>query len=282
MKLDLHCHSYCSDGKLPPEDLLAQALAENVELFAITDHDTVDAYFTKELQVAEKPRYFISGIELSSQCMGHNIHIVGLDFDLHNDALRAFIAKQKAIRLERAQLIDKRLASANMPNVLATAKTLFGNVDIGRPHLAKAMCELGYVKNIKRAFDKHLGNGKLGDVKSLWPEMAQAIAVINEAGGVAVLAHPLKYKMTATKRRRLLQAFKEVGGKAVEMGGHGDNADKRQVLLKDINALGLALSAGSDFHSPDWAYAKIGQVPLLPKDATPVWQLFNHTPITGE
>lgn len=282
MKLDLHCHSHCSDGKLAPEQLLSLALAENLSLFAITDHDTVDAYYAPRLQAAPKPEYFVTGVELSSQWLGHNIHIVGLDFSIETPEFQQFIAKQKAIRLERVQLIDKRLAAANMPNVLSTAQSLFGAVDMGRPHLAQAMCELGYVKNIKQAFAKHLGNGKLGDVKQFWPDMAQAVAVIRKARGVAVLAHPLKYKMTATKRGRLLAAFKQAGGQAVEIGGQGDSPEKRDVLLRQILALQLAVSAGSDFHSPDWAYSKIGHVPALPKQATAVWQLFENTPVISE
>jgi predicted metal-dependent phosphoesterase TrpH len=278
MNIDLHCHSTASDGKLAPLEVLALAVKEGVEVFSITDHDSVAGIREVLRSDAAKPPFLVTGIELSTQCMGAGIHIIGLDFTLDAPAIAGFIERQRNVRKERAEIIDQRLAKKGMPDVLTGALHYCPDLgQVGRPHFAQAMVDKGYVKTVNQAFDRWLGNGKLGDVKNGWPEMAEAVAAINAAGGVAVLAHPLKYKMTFSKLQRLMQAFKEAGGQAVEV--IDSQADKQQLkrLQQLAGDLQLAASAGSDFHSPDWAWAQLGKVAALPENLTPVWQLFRHT-----
>lgn len=282
MKIDLHCHSTASDGKLSPEELFHLAEQAELDYFAITDHDTTSGYrqLYKQDAVSSSTVALISGIEVSTQWSGVGIHIVGLDFDAHHPAIEQLILTQRAIRESRANIIDARLAANNMQNTLAGALTYCPDIgQVGRPHFAQHMVDMGYVKNIKQAFDRWLGNGKLGDVKSQWPEISEAVDAIISAGGIAVIAHPLRYKMTFTKLRRLSEHFKEVGGQAIEVIGYQASPDKQAQLNKMVADLSLFASAGSDFHDPEWRWSQIGKIAQLPASLPPVWQLFNKSRI---
>ena len=278
MKFDLHCHSNASDGKLSPEALLERARDAGLSLFAITDHDTLQGY----RQVADCRESFqlVSGIELSTVWSGVAIHIVGLDFDPDHPAIQAMIERLREARHERALIIDKRLADRGMPGSLQGALTHCPDIgQVGRPHFAEYLYEQGYVKSVNEAFDKWLGSGKIGDVKTGWPSIAEAVTSITDAGGVAVLAHPLRYKMTFSKLRQLLACFQEAGGQAVEVVGSSMQADKQKQLCKLVQAMQLGASGGSDFHSPDWQWAQIGRLDPLPAGIKPVWQFFQRTNI---
>lgn len=281
MKFDLHCHSTASDGKLSPQEVLAIVADSGVELFALTDHDTIQGYSA----IKDQPRSFtcISGIELSTVWSGVSVHIIGLDFNPGHPAMQEAIEFLRHARAERAYIIDERLAKKGMPGTLQGALTYCPDLgQVGRPHFAEFMLQQGYVKTLNEAFDKWLGNGKIGDVKTGWPSLQQTVGWIKQAGGVAVLAHPLRYDMTFSKMRRLISAFKECGGQAVEVLGQQASPDQKNELIKLVRQEGLAGSGGSDFHNPDWAWAQIGKIEALPKDITPVWALFNHTKIVKE
>jgi hypothetical protein len=278
MKFDLHCHSNASDGKLSPQEVIALVERTDVQLFALTDHDTVAGFKA----VKQMPTNFtlVSGIEISSVWSGVGVHIIGLDFDIEHSSVQEAVGFLRNARTERAHIIDERLAKKGMPNTLQGALSFCPDIgQVGRPHFAEYMLQQGYVKSMSDAFDRWLGNGKIGDVKTGWPSLEQSIQWIKDAGGVAVLAHPLRYGMTFSKMRRLISTFKQYGGEAVEILGQQASPDKKHELIKCIKQEGLAGSGGSDFHTPDWAWAQIGKIELLPQDITPVWSLFKHTKI---
>lgn len=278
MKFDLHCHSTASDGKLTPLALYQSACEAEIELLAVTDHDTVAGFqLLCELGMhkRDQPR-LISGVELSCQWSGVGIHIIGLDFDADHEAITGIIRYQRQVRESRAKLIDKRLAAKLMPGTLVGALQYCPDIgQVGRPHFARFMVDKGYVSSEQQAFDRWLGNGKIGDVKSDWPEVDKAVAAITEAGGIAVVAHPLRYKMTFSKLKRLLADFSDCGGQAVEVVGHQVSPDKLKQLVRAVDQLGLAASGGSDFHDPQWRWAQLGRLPALPESLVPVWKLFN-------
>ena len=278
MIFDLHCHSNVSDGKLSPEAVISRVKEAGVELFSLTDHDSIAAY--QQIDLSEMPFTMVSGIELSCQWAGVSVHIVGLDFDLQHPEMLKAIAHQREVRAQRAQIIDERLAKKGMLNTLQGALTFCPDIgQVGRPHFAQYMLDQGYVSSMKQAFDRWLGNGKLGDVKSGWPELQQCVQWINDAGGVAVLAHPLRYKLTFSKLKRLIEAFSDSGGAAVEVVGQQSPQDKKKQLTDFVIAQGLAGSGGSDFHDPSWAWAQIGCVEPLPKSIQPVWERFERTDV---
>ena len=275
MKLDLHCHSVASDGKLTADELVTLAEAAELDYFSITDHDTTAAY--KELKGRQFSFRLVTGIEISSQWSGVGIHIVGLNFNVDHVRITELIHHQRQVREKRARAIAQRLAANGMPGCLQGALAICHDIgQIGRPHFAQYMVSQGFVKSEKQAFDKWLGNGKLGDVKSHWPSIEEVVSAIVSAGGVAVLAHPLRYKMTFSKLRRLVSHFTEVGGQAIELVGHQVSPDKQKQLNKLAVDHQLAASAGSDFHDPQWRWAQVGQLPALPSDIVPIWQLFEH------
>ena len=281
MKFDLHCHSSASDGKLLPKDVLQRAAEAGLDLFALTDHDTIAGY--REVCSVETAFNFVSGIELSAQWQGVAVHIVGLDFDAESEVITNAISHQRKVREERAYKIDELLAKKGMTGVLDGALSYCPDIgQVGRPHFAKAMVDKGYVDSVNKAFDKWLGAGKIGDVKNGWPMIEQAVHWVTEGGGVTVLAHPLRYKVTFSKLRRLIEEFAQVGGHAVEVVGQQMKPDQKKQLIRVVEQFNLAASGGADFHDPDWAWAQIGQIEALPESLTPVWQLFNNTVISSK
>lgn len=278
MKFDLHCHSTASDGKLSPQDVLAEAKKSGVSLFALTDHDTVDGYLSVRDQA--EGIQLVSGIELSSLWSGMSIHIVGLDFDAEHPAIQQAIGDLRKAREERAYKLDKKLEKLGMPNTLQGALRFCPDIgQIGRPHFAEYMVKQGYVESINKAFDQWLGAGKIGDIKTGFPSMENCVEAINKAGGVAVIAHPLRYKMTMTKLRALISCFKQAGGQAVEVSNTQMHPDKRIQLCRYIEQQGLAGSGGADFHSPEWQWTQIGNIPSIPQTIQPVWELFKQTKV---
>lgn len=254
MIIDFHTHSHASDGALAPSALLAEALAAGVEQFAVTDHDTVAGYVAL-LEGESLPPGFrlLAGTELSSLWSGVGVHVVGLGMDIGHPGFQAGLVRLDAARRERAELIAEKLERRGMPGALAGARAEAGDSQIGRPHFAAWMVSQGHVADANQAFDKYLGAGKPGDVKTCWPGMAEVTEWIVAAGGVAVLAHPLKYKMTRVKLKRCLKDFMAAGGSAMEVYSGRQTREQTLDLCEIANELGLLASAGSDFHA-HWEY----------------------------
>lgn len=269
LKADLHTHTTASDGVLTPAELVRRAAEQGVELLAITDHDTVAAYEGLEVPAGLT---LLSGVELSCQWHGINIHVVGLGFTLAADAMREALARQSRARDERAEIIAARLHKLGFSGALEGARRHAGGAEIGRPHFAAFLVEAGHVPDVERAFNRYLGAGKPGDVKALWPELPEAVGWIRAAGGVAVLAHPLHYKMTNTKLRRLVDDFRAAGGQAIEMAAVGAPSSQNDMLISIARARDMALSTGSDFHRPAFG-VELGLARPVPNGSTPVWSL---------
>jgi hypothetical protein len=269
---DLHCHSNQSDGILSPEALVSRAKERNVSVLALTDHDTCAGYDRAQCQAAIEDIKLISGIELSTQWRNRSVHIVGLNFDTKSSELLQLIDAQFARREERAHLIAKKLSGVGFDGVYEVARKYSGEGIIGRPHFAKALVEMGKVSSIDQAFKRYLGNGKVGDVKQLWPDMDECIEPIKKAGGIAVLAHPKKYPMTRTKLCELTEDFAEVGGEGIEViSGRQEQADVKDVAKIAIK-YGLKGSCGSDFHAPGAPWSELGNMPTMPEGLETVWQ----------
>ncbi|WP_417228118.1 PHP domain-containing protein [Amphritea sp.] len=258
---DLHCHSCYSDGELTPAELLQGAHERGVAVFAITDHDTVAGIGELRTAAADYDVKVLSGIELTSEWGRNMVHIVGLGFDEHHPALCDYLRKIDQLRLQRAGLINEKLMKRNMPDLLPRVLELSGTGQVGRPHFAQAMVEAGVVKNEVQAFNRYLGAGKVGDVKAEWPTMEEAIDIIHQAGGIAVLAHPTKYNMTFTKVRILTGGFCEQGGDAIEISYPGIESGHQLQLDKLASKFNIMVSAGSDFHKRQFHWTDIGKYP---------------------
>lgn len=272
---DLHSHSSASDGILSPAALVSRAKTNNVTALALTDHDTVAGLPEAVAQAANDGLTLIAGIEFSSQWQNRGVHIVGLNIDPDAPSIREAVSHQAAIREQRAEMIGARLAQMGVPGALEGAKARAGKKGtLGRPHFARFMVDEGYVSNINQAFKRYLGPGKPGDVKQGWPDFEQVIAWIKAAGGVAVLAHPCKYKMTRTKLCVMVQAFVDAGGEGIEVVCGPQTPNQTRDINGIANKFNLKASCGSDFHSPGQAWQELGRFPRLPENSEAVWHLF--------
>ena len=271
MIVDFHTHSLASDGALAPMELLRRAKAAGVQQFALTDHDTTAGYLAVRHTSEAGEVGLISGVELSCRWASTMVHVVGLNFDAYAPEMVAMVEQLTQAREERAEKIATRLAGVGIDGALKGAKAIANESQIGRPHFATWMAETGAVDSVTEAFDKYLGTGKIGDVKMFWPPLSDVVQAITRAGGVAILAHPLKYRLTGMKLRALINDFKVAGGGAIEvLNGRQPETDlKRLSQLAEGN--GLMCSVGSDFHR-DFEYGpKLGiDVERLPNGAY-VW-----------
>ena len=269
--IDFHTHSSASDGALNPKELLERAAREGVTRFALTDHDTINGYLTVKDRVPEGLR-LVSGVELSCQWARIGIHVVGLGFDPDAPSLRQHLQLLDAARLVRATRIGERLESAGMTGALRGAQSVASGAQIGRPHFARWMVMAGHVDSEEAAFKRFLGRGKPGDISVLWPSLEATTAAIKQAGGLSVLAHPLEYKMTATKLRALTVAFAEAGGDAMELINGRPRPGDIAALWRLIEDRQLAVSVGSDFHRDTPYGAGLGVVPSDIPAGRGVWE----------
>ncbi len=250
--IDFHTHSAASDGALSPRDLVALACERQVGMLAITDHDTIAGYLAVERdgEYTQNPAgmRLIPGIEFSCRWSGTTIHILGLGMDCDHRAMREGLAVLNTARIERGKKIALRLEALGFAGALDGALAEAGDSQLGRPHFSAWMVAQGHVADHSRAFDKYLGQGKTGDVKAFWPELAQVVEWIVAAGGVAVIAHPLKYKFTRMKLRRLVIDFMAAGGEGIEIASGYQRADQTAQLRGLASEFALEVSVGSDFH----------------------------------
>ncbi len=269
MIVDFHCHSDCSDGQLSPVELIKWAEQRNVQMLSITDHDTLDAYQQK----IKTPIKIITGIEFSTQWNKVGIHVVGLNVDANSKQLQQVVVAQKLQRLKRAEIIAKRLEKLGLKDALKTIQESQKKQFIGRPDFAQLLVNQGICTDFNQAFKKYLGTGKIGDVKNQWKKLNEVICAITQAGGVAVLAHPLYYQLSNSKLRRLLTDFKKAGGAGLEVINGYQNPDKTGYLSKLCQELEFNASIGSDFHSPN-QWKKLGCDSRLIAELNPVWAEF--------
>lgn len=272
MIFDLHTHTTLSDGVLTPHELIARAVARDVDVLSITDHDTIDAY--REVPLAHDRLKIIPGIELSTQWGTTGIHVLGLNFDLHSDAILEAARNQTETRLERARRIAENLRKKGIGDAFAGTRKLSAGNYIGRPQFAQYLINIGKADTMHTAFKKYMGDGKAGDVKNYWAELPQIIQWIRAANGIAVLAHPLKYKLTRTRLKRLLDSFVAAGGQGMEVVSGQQTPQQTSGMAQLCEQKNLLASVGSDFHTPGKPWAELGKFAPLPGHLSPVWERF--------
>ncbi|WP_194439522.1 RNase RNM [Vibrio fluminensis] len=273
MRIDLHSHTTASDGRFSPQELVDRAVSFNLDVLAITDHDTVDALATAKQYVAEQELELkiINGIEISTVWENKDIHIVGLNIDPENPQLRKLIEEQQQRRMVRAELIATRLAKATREGVLEEVSQIAGDAPITRAHFAAWLVENGYAKTMQMVFKKYLTRNNPGYVPPNWCSMADAVSAIHAAGGQAVLAHPGRYDLTAKWIKRLISAFVEADGDAMEVAQPQQGQQERRNLADYAIQYKLLASQGSDFHYPS-PWMELGRNLWLPSGVEPVWK----------
>ena len=271
---DLHCHSVVSDGTLTPEALAQRAKANGVELWALTDHDELGGQDRAMAAAREMGMSYLTGVEISVTFLGITVHIVGLGMDHTHPALLAGLHATRGGREQRARDMSDDLARVGIKGVYEGALKYVGNPElISRSHFARYLVEIGVSKDTNDVFRKYITEGKPGFVPHRWAKLADAVTWITQSGGVAVIAHPGRYKLTPNEEFALFTEFKTHGGQAVEVMTGAHNASDYVKYAGYCQEFDLAASRGSDFHSPEESHTDLGKLPDLPGSVTPVWEL---------
>lgn len=270
MLADLHTHTTASDGTLSPAELLAAAEEAGITTLAITDHDTLAGCAALPASIGNVT--VIRGIELSARWRTLGVHVVGLNVGPDSTAMQTATEHQRDIRVDRAREIARRLETHGYKNTLAGALKLAGDALPGRPHFARYLYESGQISSEARAYKKFLGQGKSCDIRQNWPELDIVNEWIRAAGGIPVLAHPAKYKLTNRKLEALVGDFTAAGGMAIEVISGLQKPELTERLGKLARRTSLLASCGSDFHRPGQPWAQLGRVAPLPAGLEPVWE----------
>lgn len=274
--IDLHCHSTVSDGMLSPTEVVQLAFDNGCTLLSLTDHDHTGGLAEARRAADKLGLRFINGVEISVTWRTRTVHIVGLDFDDQNEPLQQLLASLRQGRLKRLEAIAEKLARKGIDGAYEGALALAANPEmVSRTHIAEFLIHQGHVRNKKQAFTKYLGEGKSCSVKHEWADLKDCVDTINGAGGMAVIAHPMRYGFSATAKRHLFEEFKALGGAAIEV--HSGNCQPNDRLNYALLAerFNLLASAGSDFHRKgDFSGGILGACPALPERCRLVWQHF--------
>ena len=274
LNADLHCHSFVSDGTLSPEQLAARAAANGVELWALTDHDEIGGQRRAAEAAQANGLKYLTGTEISVTFAGQTVHIVGLGFDADDPQMLQGLMATRGGRGARAMEMSNGLAKVGILDAYQGALRYVGNPElISRTHFARHLVESGVCKDTNEVFRRFLTEGKPGFVAHRWASLGDAVRWITAAQGVAVIAHPARYKFTANEEFALFSEFKTHGGQGVEVVTGSHTAAEYVKYGETAREFGLAASRGSDFHSPDESHTDLGQLPYLSGGLTPVWEL---------
>ena len=246
-RVDLHLHTTASDGRCTPAELVERAAEARLTVMAVTDHDTTGAISVVQRFARERNIAAVSGIEITSMEAGRDLHVLGYFFDPADAALGTFLGTQRRARVARIETIGQRLAALGMPvdiGPLIASTHRDPARSIGRPQLARAMVDAGYVADTREAFDRWLGRGAPAFVARSGPTPEDTIAIIHAAGGLASLAHPGADDVTPAR----ISALAASGLDAIEVfhSDHDAVMTERYALL--ARELKLLMTGGSDFH----------------------------------
>jgi predicted metal-dependent phosphoesterase TrpH len=274
LNADLHCHSVVSDGTLTPEVLAERAKTNGVELWALTDHDEIGGQHRAAAAAKAQGLRYLTGTEISVTFAGETVHIVGLGFDPDDAAMVQGLHDTRGGRQQRAMEMSDGLAKVGIKGAYEGALKFVGNPElISRTHFARFLVESGVCSETSEVFRKYLTEGKPGYVPHRWASLKNAVSWITAAKGVAIIAHPARYKFTPNEEYALFTEFKAHGGQGVEVVTGSHTAAEYVKYADTAKEFGLAASRGSDFHSPEESRTDLGSLPFLPGGLTPVWEL---------
>jgi len=271
LKYDLHSHSTASDGSLSPTDLVHRAKSQNIDVLALTDHDNTAGLAEAEEAAQACGMKLVPGVEISVTWHSATVHVLGLGIRSQSAGLQQGLHKLREFRDWRGEEISRRLAKAGIHGALDGAKRYASGSLISRTHFAHFLVEQGYAKDLRGVFKKYLVHNKPGHVTGQWAELESAVSWIRAAGGKAVVAHPVRYKLTASRLRQLLGEFKECGGEGLEVVSSSHTLDECRAMAVQAKNFGFLATCGSDYHGPEHAWVELGKIPPLPDSCTPIW-----------
>ena len=272
---DLHSHSTASDGTLSPSALLEKAHTSGVEVLALTDHDTLDGISEAQQVAAELDLELIPGVEISVTWKAMTIHVLGLNVDPGNQVLLSGLEGLLVTRDQRARQIGHKLAKAGIPAALEGARRYSGGKVLSRTHFARFLIETGRAASMQDVFKNFLVKGKPGYVRGEWASMQQALGWILGAGGLPVIAHPARYRLTRSKLNTLVSEFRAAGGLGLEVVSGSHNRDETLHMAAVSRAHKLFASCGSDYHGPEKPWVELGRLRGFPDGCTPIWHADN-------
>ena len=274
LNADLHCHSVVSDGTLTPEALAERAKTNGVELWALTDHDEIGGQHRALAAAKAQGMRYLTGTEISVTFAGETVHIVGLGFDPDDVAMQQGLRATRGGREQRAMEMSDGLAKVGIKGAFEGALKFVSNPElISRTHFARFLVESGVCRETNEVFRKYLTEGKPGYVPHRWASLRDAVTWITSAKGMAIIAHPARYKFTPNEEYALFTEFKAHGGRGVEVVTGSHTAAEYLKYAETAKEFDLAASRGSDFHSPEESRTDLGSLPFLPGNLTPVWEL---------
>jgi len=274
LNADLHCHSVVSDGTLTPEELAARAAANGVEVGALPDHVVIGGHPGAAAAARAHGIKYLTGTEISVTFADQTVHIIGLGFNPNDPEMLRGLLATRGGREARAREMAEGLAQAGIKDAYEGALKYVGNPElISRTHFARFLVESGVCRDTGEVFRRYLVEGKPGYVSHRWATLKAAVQWITQAGGAAVIAHPARYRFTANEEYALFTEFKAHGGLGVEVVTGSHTAAEYVTYGEAAREFGLAASRGSDFHSPGESHTDLGQLPFLPGQLTPVWEL---------
>jgi hypothetical protein len=272
MKVDLHNHSYYSDGVFSPTEVVRLADEADCNLFALTDHDTTDGLAEAQQMADELSVNLVSGVEISALWRNMTIHIVGLGIDINNDILQKGLHYNQRLREERAEKIALGLRRAGITDALEKTQELSKTDMITRTHFAQMLIREGYCKDMKSVFRRFLTGKKPGASRVEWRSFDEVVGWIHAAGGLAVIAHPFRYRMTQTKIKNMFLNFKEVLGDGVEVVTATSTAEEITLSNRWAKEYKLLSSCGSDYHGWPNQRIQIGCLRDLPNLDNAIWR----------
>ena len=259
-EVDLHIHSSASDGKYSPAEIVRKAAGAGLKVIALSDHDTVDGIAAALEAAAEFPGLkFIPGVEISTDVPSGEVHMLGYFIDYTNEELLRKLENMRSSRQKRAQEMIGKLGELGMPVDWERVREIAGTGSVGRPHIARAMLEKGYISTLKEAFNKYIAWGGPAYVKREKLTPSEAIGLILRAGGLPVLAHPF----TVNDHEKLVAELTADGLAGIEAyyGEYNSEEIRRLVNLADKH--GLIVTGGSDYHGlDDNAEVMLGGAPV--------------------
>ncbi|HEX7420887.1 MAG TPA: PHP domain-containing protein [Thermoanaerobaculia bacterium] len=253
---DLHTHTNHSDGTRTSREVIDVARAHGIEILSISDHDNLAAYFESKTYADSREVQLVPGVELSCAYEGHDIHILAYAFDPLDKRVEARLKSFRATRADRGKRMVGRLAELGFKVDHARVEQLAAGGAMGRPHVARALVESGYVKTVAEAFDRLIGAGKPAYVEKERFRVEEAVELIHSAGGVLSIAHPTLYQ----DHERVVMQLLDAGIDAIEVM-HPDVDDKNREMYSNLARFrGKFVTGGSDDHGTVKAKETLGTI----------------------
>lgn len=270
-RCDLHMHTVHSDGTLTSTELVELAKRQGLSCIALTDHDTLSGVEEAQATGSRVGVEVIAGVEISAVCDPGTMHILGYFIDPKSKQLQEKLEEIQEARRQRNPMIIEKLRAIGIDITLKEVEAESGGDQVGRPHFARVLVQKGYVKNFEEAFEKYLTKGAPGYVDKRKLSSRDSIEMIEEAGGIASLAHPktLKLNLTPAEFEKTLEQLKSEGLKGLEVYSSCQNKEEAASFKKLADRLGFFVTGGSDFHGankPDISLGWMGDGAFIPYD----------------